>query len=245
MQRLFYPLIVLFSLTSCSPDEDSTLSDKQVLNRPQTNYRGLPEVYPENRSNMYDITGSLYYRISENYLTSNIATPSISQTIVNTENLANADSAFLAIKSTSYLSPTEEQLEYLLNVNIPVIEKVGRLPISSPAKASFLGFLDRLISYHKSGELAMTIHTFIVGYEAAVLAGSQLDAFDKQVILSATSVSRYAVHFANTHRKRKPRDRDWEISYSCIIAAALGGSRNTAEAITLSVDSAMLQNVEY
>lgn len=91
----------------------------------------------------------------------------------------------------------------------------------------------------------MAIHKYVVDFETVVLTDAGLTGFDRQVILSATSVARYAVHFANTHRKRKPRDRDWEISNSCIIAAALGGSRNTTEAITSSVVAAMLQNVEY
>lgn len=245
MQKLFCPFLIVLSLVSCSQDENlpEDKTDPDVLAR--KNYREVPAVYPANRSNMYDITGSLYYRIAERYLNTLTATESIPEIVLNTEALAETDSAFVFLKPINYQNPSSEEIGFLADPDISTAEKIDRLPISTHAKAAFLAFSEKLIQSHQNKEQVMTIHRFIIDFETAVLGDNGLGNFDRQVILSATSVARYAVHFANTHRKRKPRDRDWEISHSCIIGPALGASRNTAEAITASVVAAMLENVEY
>lgn len=245
MQKLFCPFLIVLSLVSCSQDENLPEKNTIAAGTARKNYRELPEVYPANKNNIYDITGSLYYRISENYLNTIQATQSIADIILNVEILANADNAFLMLKPGDYRSPSVTEISFLADPSITAVEKIDRLPVSGYAKNALLGFSEKLLLFHREKEQVMTIHRFIVDFETAVLADNGFSNLDRQVILSSTSVARYAVHFANTHRKRKPRDRDWEISYSCIIATALGGGRNTCEAITASVVAAMLQNVEY
>ena len=85
------------------------------------------------------------------------------------------------------------------------------------------------------------VYQFIIAYETGIIANGDYDAHDKRIILTTTSITRYAFYFAKTHR-RKPRDRDWDISWGNIIGGTEGSSESTAKAITMATVIGVMTN---
>jgi hypothetical protein len=102
-------------------------------------------------------------------------------------------------------------------------------------------FLETAMHYREQQQEFDSIYQFIIAYEADIIKSGDFDLHDKQVILTTTSITRYALYFAKKHRRR-PRDRDWDISWGNIVGGTEGSSENTAKAIIMSTVIGLITN---
>jgi hypothetical protein len=124
---------------------------------------------------------------------------------------------YLTLRPATYLSPTAARIDYILsNQQVTALNIISNSSTTANAKLSLSGFLTELMNYSDLQKDYDSIYKLIVDYETAIIESNTLTANDKKIILTTTSVSRYGFYFASKHR-RKPRDRDWDISWAILL----------------------------
>lgn len=242
MKTLTLWTIILTLFVSCSTENETLVADGIQTNI--TNNEVLREtgVHPENGANIYDAAGQLYYDISDAYLLQGNTSVTTSGTISQIESIANLNEEYLTLRPASYLSPTAARIDYILsNQQVTALNIISNSSMTANAKLSLSGFLTELMNYSDLQKDYDSIYKLIVDYETAIIESNTLTANDKKIILTTTSVSRYGFYFASKHR-RKPRDRDWDISWGHIIASTDGSEENTASAIVKSAVCGIIIN---
>ena len=230
-------LIALTFTSSCTSDatvyedpaavSDSANSDDYLM-------RGGTVSNPDNA---YDTVGALYADITEEYLDSEPEITSIANTIIAIENIANLDSRFLALKSQDYLSPSATRIGALVSNEAISLDN---LPISAPAKTNLVRFIDSLMVYQDADTDFDSIYDYIVDFEAGVINDILYTSTDRKVLLFTGSIARHA--FDVQRKRRKNRDRDWDLSWGSIYAGSEGASENEAQGVIMSVVTTIVLN---
>lgn len=242
MKTLTLWTIILTLFVSCSTENETSISDDtqtEITTDAMLRKTGL---YPENSNNIYDAAGQLYYDISDAYLMQGNVSVTTAGTISQVESIANMNEEYLTIRPATYVSPTTARIDYILsNQQATALNIIANSSMTANAKLSLTNFLTTLMLYRDLQKEYDDIYRLIVDYETVIIADNTLTANDKKIILTTTSVSRYGFYFASKHR-RKPRDRDWEISWGHIIASTDGSEDNTASAIVKSAVCGIIIN---
>jgi len=242
MKTLTLWTIILTLFVSCSTENETLVADGIQTNITNNEVLRKTGVHPENGANIYDAAGQLYYDISDAYLLQGNTSVTTSGTISQIESIANLNEEYLTLRPATYLSPTAARIDYILsNQQVTALNIISNSSMTANAKLSLSGFLTELMNYSDLQKDYDSIYKLIVDYETAIIESNTLTANDKKIILTTTSVSRYGFYFASKHR-RKPRDRDWDISWGHIIASTDGSEENTASAIVKSAVCGIIIN---
>ena len=242
MKTLTLWTIILVLFTSCSTESEPASLSESPNKVADTYLQRITGLYPENIANAYDSAGQLYYDVSESYLTQGNISVTTATTISQVEAIANSSEEFQALRPATYTSPTASRIDYILNdQQVTALNIISNSSLSEKAKISLRGFLTSLMTYRDLQVEYDVIYDFVIDYETAILADSDFTANDQKVILATASISRYGFYFAEK-RKRKPRDRDWEISWGHIVAAIDGSEESTAKAIVMSAVCGIISN---
>lgn len=242
MKTLTLWTIILTLFASCSTENETLFADGIQTNITNNEVLRKTGLDPENSANIYDAAGQLYYDISDTYLLQGNTSVTTSGTISQIESIANLNEEYLTLRPATYLSPTAARIDYILsNQQTTALGIIASSSMTSNAKLSLSNFLTTLMIYRDLQKEYDLIYRLIVDYETAIIESNTLTANDKKIILTTTSVSRYGFYFASKHR-RKPRDRDWDISWGHIIASTDGSEENTASAIVKSAVCGIIIN---
>ena len=242
MKTLTLWTIILTLFTSCSTENETSISDDGQTNITSNTVLRKSGLYPENSNNLYDAAGQLYYAISDTYLLQENVSVTTTGTISQIESIANLNEEYVTLRPATYLSPTAARIDYILsNQQTTALNIIASSSMTANAKLSLSNFLTTLMIYRDLQKEYDLIYRLIVDYETAIIESNTLTANDKKIILTTTSVSRYGFYFASKHR-RKPRDRDWDISWGHIIASTDGSEENTASAIVKSAVCGIITN---
>ena len=242
MKTLTLWTIILTLFASCSTENETSISDDGQTNITSNTVLRKSGLYPENSNNLYDAAGQLYYAISDTYLLQENVSVTTTGTISQIESIANLNEEYVTLRPATYLSPTAARIDYILsNQQTTALNIIASSSMTANAKLSLSNFLTTLMIYRDLQKEYDLIYRLIVDYETAIIESSTLTATDKKIILTTTSVSRYGFYFASKHR-RKPRDRDWDISWGHIIASTDGSEDNTASAIVKSAVCGIIIN---
>lgn len=242
MKTLTLWTIILTLFASCSTENETSISDDGQTNITSNTVLRKSGLYPENSNNLYDAAGQLYYAISDTYLLQENVSVTTTGTISQIESIANLNEEYVTLRPATYLSPTAARIDYILsNQQTTALNIIASSSMTANAKLSLSNFLTTLMIYRDLQKEYDLIYRLIVDYETAIIESNTLTANDKKIILTTTSVSRYGFYFASKHR-RKPRDRDWDISWGHIIASTDGSEENTASAIVKSAVCGIITN---
>lgn len=242
MKTLTLWTIILTLFLSCSTENETSISDDTQTDITTGAVLRKAGLYPENSSNIYDAAGQLYYDISDAYLLQGNVSATTAGTISQVESIANLNEEYLTLRPATYVSPTAARIDYILsNQQVTALNIIANSSMTSNAKLSLTSFLTTLMLYRDLQKEYDSIYRLIVDYETVIIADTTFTANDKKIILTTTSISRYGFYFASKHR-RKPRDRDWEISWGHIIASTDGSEDNTASAIVKSAVCGIIIN---
>ena len=242
MKTLTLWTIILTLFASCSTENETSISDDGQTNITSNTVLRKSGLYPENSNNLYDAAGQLYYAISDTYLLQGNVSVTTTGTISQIESIANLNEEYVTLRPATYLSPTAARIDYILsNQQTTALNIIASSSMTANAKLSLSNFLTTLMIYRDLQKEYDLIYRLIVDYETAIIESNTLTANDKKIILTTTSVSRYGFYFASKHR-RKPRDRDWDISWGHIIASTDGSEDNTASAIVKSAVCGIITN---
>ncbi|KGO93692.1 hypothetical protein [Flavobacterium subsaxonicum] len=236
MKKLYLWAFVLPLLNSCSVDSQTDVPDQATTTTSASTLftSKITGHYPENSANAFDDTGQLYYQISEAYFDAPHGSYTTSQIVTDVESIANANIDFLDLKPTNYAAITVTGVDAIADNNLTLTSAINNSGMSQPAKNSLLAFINGVMDLNDQEEEFDDIYQYTIIYETAVIANASFNTTDKQTILTTTSLVRYAFYFASTHKKKPPRDRDWEIGVGNIVGAIKGAEESTAKAVTLS-----------
>ena len=210
----FLSLLTFFPFLLQSCGVDGNIPDEQL-----PEMEAQREVSAENSANEYDATGKLMYDICHDYLSQNLNL-SVTDSIVDVlESLANSKPVFLTLRPSGYVSPSSSRISFILATSTPLGIITGS-SLSLSAKQSLAEFLTDLMALRDLDADYDDVYNFIVDYESSVISDTAFSTQDRKIMLVGTSISRYGFYFAKKHR-RKPRDRDWEISWGHILAKAI------------------------
>ena len=237
MKNLYSCLIILTFFTSCSTDSDAVQQNaiKTMANR-------TVNLLPGNNDNPYDEAGWLHNELFESYYASGNLPTSISGIANRIETIADANTGFKAIKTSTYHTVSAERVQYLLDhERTCVSDVISASSLTSPAKLSLSTFINSLVVVFDTETNCDVLYQFVVDYEKVILNDSLLTAKDKQIMLITTSIARHSAYLA----KKKPKkntDPDWIIFVGNVVAAADGAEYGSAEAVTMALVTGIAQN---
>lgn len=227
-------MLLLFPLLfSCSMADDASGGGPGLGNAQQhKSNKGLAD---------HDAPGAVQNEILEAFIAHGDTASTIGATLKLAAARAAALPGFNALAETGYLAPSETRIAYLTD-GVPgrLDDVIFHSALSDKAKLSLTNFCASLSYYRSQKQDYGAIATFIASYEASILADATFGSKDQKVLLTAASLSRHAFKFAETHKKRKPRDRDWDISVGHIAIAIDLGDGPPATA-ALACAAALLQ----
>lgn len=227
MKTLYSCLIILAFFISCDNASDITeaaTTSSELFSRTATEL-------PGNAANPYDDAGWIHNEIFESYYESGNKPTTLSGIITKVETLADANTGFQSLKTTSYHPVSVTRIQYLLDhKNTCVAEVLSASSMSSRAKLSFSSFINSLDVVFDTETNCDVLYQFVVDYEKEILNDTLLTAKDKQIILTTTSIARHSAYLA----KKKPKkntDPDWTILIVNVIGAVDGAEFGTAESL--------------
>jgi hypothetical protein len=233
--------VTTLTIFSCTSDDRNDPIAQQAIHGGNGSMNRITGLYPENSKNIYDAAGQLHNDISEAYLSQQKISTTTAGTITQVEDIANVNAEFLLLKPSTYISPSTLRIDNIINNVVTPSQIIANSSMTAGAKASLTLFLNTLMEYRDQQKDYDFIYQFIIDYEMGIIDNATLSSNDKRVILITTSISRYGFDFARRHR-RKPRDRDWEISWGNIVAGTDGADTSDAKAIVMSAVCGIISN---
>lgn len=216
---------------ACSSDSEPTTSATagHALAKDSSN-ENAPDVRA-NANNPYDVAGRLHDEILNACQAEGPLPVALSGIISSVETVANNNPTFYALAGTTYQPLSAVRLQYILdNPFLSRTAIIQESDLSLKAQSDINSFIDQVLPLCSGNASYDAIYDFVVGYEALVLADGGLTAYDKKVILTATSMVRYAAY--KRKRPKKNTDLDWELNVTHIVGSIEGSSFGTSEAIT-------------
>lgn len=221
-------------MISCTSDNDLIEATNTVNVTPQYAARQGNEL-PVNPKNTFDGAGEIYYEVLESYFANNNTTLNTAEILHEVNSIAEGNSRFVQFKGSIYLTSVPNVVQPIISNpsgSVPYI--IHRTGMSPAAKSSLSSFLQHLGNRCKNDNSYDSIYDFIVSYETNVIDNSAFDVREKQIILTTSSISRFAT-FRKKRKLKKRFDQDWD----WLIAGIAAGTDGVAEfsfgnAITMS-----------
>lgn len=240
MKKIYVWTLSILTLSACNMDDNENTATPIPANAGR-----ITTGYPEHLLNSRDDSGYIHFQLTDGYLTSGHVTSSLTDAIVQAEMLAAGNASFQQLRPMGYAAPTATRLAYILE------DKPGRIAevidqgiLSWRAKVSLANFISSLQWYKEQKSEYAVIYQFIINYENSILADPLFSAEDSRILLTTSSIARYAFYFAKKEKEKEPRrrDRDWDISMGNIAAGADGANESTAKAVSMATAAALYVN---
>ncbi|MFP9114776.1 hypothetical protein ACLI1A_12615 [Flavobacterium sp. RHBU_3] len=215
--------IALLLLVSCAPD---TTTDSDTLAAYSAKSAALSEA--ANPLNPYDDAGALRNAVLDgvmNGVPKGISQENLLKTVTD---LAHASNGFNTFKTASFHPPTTTELDELLQSAPTLDDIVLGFPLSTQNKVQVMAFLEGLLDAHDVD--FENLYNYIVTFENQVVGSSAYTNSEKQFILTLTSLQRYGTYY-----RKKPKDKDWDLLITGIMADAQGAGYDIASSIVYSV----------
>ncbi len=235
MKKLqLWSIILIVSLVSSCTHDNSEIGVQHAIDASAKYSNKGSNYVPENSANEFDIAGVLYCEVTQAFIELDTLPGDVSGTIPDVEQLAQKNLKFFAILPLDYCSPFEHQISFAVgnqqNTMVDIIEKIN---ISRKAKTSLQDFIETVMLFREDEVEYEVMYDYIIDFETDVVQDLDYSFVDRKVILTTTSIARHGLHFRK--KKKKPRDRDWEISWGSIAAGSQGSAESTSKAVIMSV----------
>lgn len=216
---VFIPLMIIACSDEFAGDNDSPGQERPIKQK-------LGGV--SNPQNLFDGSGVLYEEIADLYDASHFNHTTVDQVIEAVDSLYTSHTLAVFGSPSPTLDPYRSAINTLVNDPSESLTLIGSSPnLGVTARLSLVSFTNYLL-LHKSDDYE-DIYDGIIGYEQSVLSSDMYSPFEKQSMLTATSILRYSLF-----RKRR-KDKDWETSVGNIVASIYGSSEGMATGIKISL----------
>lgn len=236
----FFCSLILTLFFACSSDAEyqqpSVHSNTQIAQV----YRIA--AYPDNLDNPYEISGQLFSEIAEEYLDQEF-NPDSTQIIINrVQSIANSNLTYYSLLPYNYETPNSSVIDSILAIKNPAQYNIDQTSIlSSQAELKLKNFLDTLSVFNGNKTEVEVIITYIFSYESLIIADITFNQKEKEILLTTSSIVRHAFFFAK-RKPKKNKDKDWDISWGNMYAAAHGSKDSTAKAIIVALVAMLIVN---
>lgn len=240
MKNLLSLVIIASLLISCNTEdientenlENSTAKEKSIKTG-----KMLTGLQPENTANPYDVAGKIHNDILDAYLTGYHTCSTIAQVSQKVDSISALNNDLLSLETSSPIIYGEIQ-EIIDNPQIELEQAIASSPMTSTAKDCLTGFMASMLLWEVN-EYSV-IHQSIISFEASVMSNSQFSNEEKRIILTTSSITRYAIYYT-----RERKDKDWETSVGNRVGAVQGAVVNSFAAVKRStVAGIMIQNLQ-
>jgi hypothetical protein len=222
MKKLIAPFLFLtFLFASCSTD-DTALTDS-AAQAPQQHEKFSVKTNhtPENTLNTYDTAGKLHKDMFIEYLSHYNSATTLSGIITGVEAVANNNATFTTIR-TGYTGLVQTNVQSVLSSTSSAI--ISNSSASATGKQKLTSFVAMIDGFETAAY--NTTYDNIVAFEQTIISDNTLTANDKRIILTTTSVARFAMSCYD-------KDRGWNRTKVGILSTVSG--TNMAEAVNLSI----------
>lgn len=234
--KYFLCIISIFLFVSCSDPQGSEGSVSA-----QFQFKDTVFAVPSNPNNPYDPVGATYYNVMIDYYLQESFPQNNSAIASKVVSLALEDSSFVSM-GFNYQFKSLMRVEYLISQGENGINSVVTNAIDNQNTAqSFELFLVTTLQLSDSEEEFESIYNYILGYEASLLADTNLSTLEKEKLLISTSIIRHTV-YAKKKKPKKNKDPDWDLLVSSFIGAVDGADVSMQEAIVRSLVAGIIEN---
>lgn len=245
MKFIYLCLLVIPFFISCSESPDlAELDTKARISKSSS--RLIAEsgtiVYPENDSNPYDIAGQLHSELYAAYYSEDSLSSSVTGVADRITMLANENESFTDLAGIDYSFLSTDRITYILStIDSCTPEIIDASLVAPEAKNSFNTFVNSLLVLCERESNYAVIHDFVVTYENEISENSDFSLSDKEIILTTTSIARYAVY----ERKKRPKkntDPEWDLLVANIAGGTEGSTESLEKAIVMSLITSIAEN---
>ncbi|ALM50156.1 hypothetical protein AMR72_15390 [Flavobacterium psychrophilum] len=215
--------IALLLLISCAPD---TTTDSGPLTTYKAKSGSISDA--ANPDNPYDEVGALRNTILDGVMNSVSKGISHEELLKTVNDVAKGYNGFAAFKTADFHTMTTAELDELLQSTPTLDAVVIGLPLSIENKVQVKSFLEGLLDSDDTDFEA--VYNYIVNFENHVVGSSAFSNSEKQFILTLTSLQRYSAYY-----RKKPKDKDWDLLITGILAETQGAGYDIASSILYSV----------
>lgn len=204
MKNLLSLVIITSLLSSCTDEniENTKNLDNSTAKEESTKAgKMLTGVNPQNTANPYDVAGKIHNAILEAYLTGNYTYGTIAQISQRVDSISALNSDLLSLQ-TSPAAIYGEIQEIIDDPQKELEQAITNAPMITTAKNCLSSFMASMLLW-QNNEYSV-IHEAIISFESNVLSNIQFSNEEKRIILTTSSITRYAVYYA-----KKRKDKDW------------------------------------
>jgi len=234
-------LFLALTILSCSTDEN--FIDAQTNATIKTANNDLERTVgcvAENKNNPFDYTGKTYNSILQAYANENFSSANPQDVLERVESIANNLPEFTALKNNNaYVNANYETLADIISGDYSIANALSDSGLSPNAQVVLTNFIVNLKSQVESQSTA-TVHMFMMDFEDTLWQQTNLSTNDKKIILSTTSIIRYA----NAEKTNSDSDKKWSALRTQITATLSSIAQNSAEGVLNAAAIGLLQNAE-
>ena len=240
MKNLLSLVIIISLLASCTSEniESTKNLDNSIAKDKFGNAEKMSTATnPVNTANPYDIAGKIHNDILDAYLTGYHTCSTIAQISQKVDSISALNNDLLNLETSSPIVYSEIQ-EIIDNPQIELEQAIANSPMTSTAKNCLSSFMASIPLWQANEYSA--IHQSIISFEASVVSNSQFSTEEKRIILTTSSITRYAIYYT-----KERKDKDWETSVGNRVGAVQGAIANFSAAVKRStVAGLMIQNIQ-
>ncbi|MWB94947.1 hypothetical protein GON26_11255 [Flavobacterium sp. GA093] len=197
----------------------------------------LTGLNPENTANPYDIAGKIHNDILDAYLTGYHTCSTIAQVSQKVDSISALNNDLLNLGTSSPVIYGDIQ-EIIDSPQTALEQAIANSPMTSTAKDCLSGFMASMLLWQDDDY--SVIHQSIISFEASVLSNAEFSNEEKRIILTTSSITRYAIYYT-----KERKDKDWETSVGNRVGAVQGAVANSSTAVKRStVAGIMIQNLQ-
>lgn len=227
--KVLLAILPLFTI-ACSDDYTDEITEPVH----RTEIAKKSGIGPGNPANPFDIAGSMHNQILGVIGETDFNSQSIEEIAILIDSVSSAYPELMPLSSDYNLSGRLSEITWIVNNENAITDVLTECTMGESAKANFITFVNSLALV--AADPYEDIYSVIISYEAGTLANTGFSDEDKRIILTATSVARYAAY------EKKRKDKDWETNVTSIAATVSGAEQNLVLGLKMALTVEIYQS---
>ena len=227
MKKIVTIAVLAFTIYTCTDDEG--VMNQNLNQAGNASLKKSTAGSPANPLNPKDSIGALYGLLYENYEPGTVGAVFTDGLAADVLSFALQEEGFAALAAGESLSVNVVIVQGLYTSASQNFEgALTQTSLSAAGRASLAGLAATFGVLKEAGAGFDPVHEALTSYEQGIGTDASLLDADTALLFTTASLLRYEL---DVQRRKKRKDRDWEMSVGHIAAAAYGASKSEPEAI--------------
>lgn len=236
MKTFYLCLLMTLVLISCDSNIDDQNTHESRTSENSVYKTGVE--YHVTTSNPYDSVGLIHDMIAESYIGGTQSAPR-HLFAAKLDSIAFSNPGFISLDGNYIFLDTLSVNAIMLDPELKLQQLLANSSLSNQARLQADSFIDGILNQLSLSKDEVILNNYISGYEATIV--NLPNTQDKEPLLVLSALTRHAIQFAKKP-KRKPRDKDWDISVACLVAGMSGSLESPQSAIMNMLYTEILTN---